>query len=59
MFGKLGIAEIIIILIVGFLIFGPNSLPKIGKSFGQTISEFKKAAKRDDDSDLLEEVKNE
>ena len=45
MFGRLGGTEIIVILIVGFLIFGPKKLPEIGKSFGDTVREFKKSSK--------------
>ena len=45
MFGRLGGTEIMVILAVGFLFFGPKKLPEIGKSFGETIREFKKSAK--------------
>ncbi len=45
MFGRLGGTEIMVILVVGFLFFGPKKLPEIGKSFGETIREFKKSAK--------------
>lgn len=40
----LGIPEIILILVVALIIFGPGKLPEIGKAFGKSISEFKKAA---------------
>ncbi|CAH2213405.1 twin-arginine translocase TatA/TatE family subunit [Tepidibacter aestuarii] len=49
MFGRLGSTELIVILVVGFLIFGPKRLPEIGKSFGETIREFKKSAKQAED----------
>lgn len=55
MFGRLGGTEILVILVVGFLIFGPKKLPQLGKSFGETISEFKKASKRDENTDVIEE----
>ncbi|CAH2213396.1 Sec-independent protein translocase subunit TatA/TatB [Tepidibacter aestuarii] len=45
MFGRLGGTEIMVILAVGFLFFGPKKLPEIGKSFGETVREFKKSAK--------------
>ena len=45
MFGRLGGTELLIILVVGFLIFGPKKLPEIGKSFGDTVREFKKSSK--------------
>lgn len=49
MFGRIGFTEILVILVVGFLFFGPKKLPELGKSFGETISSFKKAAGGDDD----------
>ncbi|HSQ87725.1 twin-arginine translocase TatA/TatE family subunit [Romboutsia sp.] len=45
MFGRLGGTELLVILVVGFLIFGPKKLPEIGKKFGETIREFKKSVK--------------
>ncbi|MCM1991759.1 twin-arginine translocase TatA/TatE family subunit [Oceanirhabdus seepicola] len=47
MFGRLGGTELFIILVVGFLIFGSKKLPEIGKTFGDTIREFKKSSKDD------------
>lgn len=43
MLGKIGITELVIVLIVAFLIFGPAKLPQLGKSIGEGIKEFKKA----------------
>ena len=37
MFLGLGAPELIIILIVVLVIFGPKNLPKLGKSFGKTV----------------------
>lgn len=45
MFARLGGTEILVILIMGFVIFGPKKLPEIGKSFGETVREFKSSAK--------------
>jgi len=42
MFG-LGVPELIIILVVGLVIFGPSKLPSLGKSLGEGIRGFKKA----------------
>lgn len=49
MFGRFGGTELFVILVVGFLIFGPKKLPDIGKSFGETIREFKKSVKDAED----------
>ncbi|SCI80454.1 Sec-independent protein translocase protein TatAd [uncultured Clostridium sp.] len=42
MFGKIGAGELILILAIALIIFGPSKLPQIGKSMGQAIKEFRK-----------------
>lgn len=52
MFNNLGLGEVILILMVGLIVFGPTDLPRVGKIIGRTLNEFKKAAKdimKDDD----------
>lgn len=52
MFGRLGLPELLIILVIIILIFGANRLPEIGKGLGKGIRNFKDAtkdgARRDD-----------
>jgi sec-independent protein translocase protein TatA len=55
MFGGIGFQEILIIVVVGLLVFGATRLPKIAKSLGQGIKEFKKSIK---DSDTDEDEEN-
>ena len=43
MFGSLGALEILVIVIVGLIVFGPSKLPEFGKSLGEAIRGFKKA----------------
>ena len=44
MFGKFCTVEILLILAVALLIFGPTKLPKLGKAIGQTIGNFKRSS---------------
>ncbi len=41
---SIGPAEIIIVLVIALLVFGPKRLPQMGKSLGKGVREFKKAA---------------
>jgi sec-independent protein translocase protein TatA len=54
MFGSVGMPELLIILIIALMIFGPRRLPELGKAVGQTINEFKKGA-----NNLRESVEDE
>lgn len=45
MFGTLGASELLIIMAICMLIFGPSRLPKMGRALGDTIKEFRKAGK--------------
>lgn len=39
--GPLGMPEIIIILVVVLLIFGPKNLPKLGKAIGRSVKSLR------------------
>ena len=43
MFG-IGVPELILILIVGLIVFGPGKLPEAGRALGKGLREFKKAS---------------
>jgi len=51
---RIGTNELLIILVVVLLIFGPKNLPKLGKMFGKTINGFKKGME-DEESEETEE----
>src|SRR5882672_7004551 len=42
--GGMSWTEILFILVVALIIFGPRKLPELGKSLGGAISQFKKAS---------------
>ncbi len=43
--GKIGLWEILLILAVALIIFGPAKLPELGRSIGNGLREFKKATR--------------
>lgn len=45
MFKNFGVTELVIILVIALLIFGPSRLPDLGKAIGRTIQNFKSAAR--------------
>jgi len=45
MFGGLGISELLVILAVLAILFGAGRIPKVAKSLGKAIKEFKKVGK--------------
>jgi sec-independent protein translocase protein TatA len=46
--GKLGLPEILLILFIALLIFGPSKLADLGKGIGEGIKNFKSAVKEGD-----------
>jgi len=60
MFGlipSIGPTELILILALALIIFGPGKLPDVGKSLGKTIREFRGATK--DEPPAAAQLKNE
>jgi TatA/E family protein of Tat protein translocase len=42
--GNLGWPEILMILVIALIIFGPRKLPELGKTLGQSLAQFRKAS---------------
>ena len=47
--GKLGLPEVLIILCIALLLFGPSKLADLGKGLGEGIKNFKTAMKNGDE----------
>jgi len=60
---NIGLPELLIILAIALIVFGPNKLPELAKAVGRAMREFKKATDEVKESFVaetkdLEEVKN-
>ncbi len=53
--GKIGLWEIMLVLAVALIIFGPAKLPELGRSIGNGLKEFRKATKDLKDSISLDD----
>ena len=49
---RLGTTELLIIMGIAILIFGPKKLPQLDKAMGQTIGNFKRSSKRAEDDTI-------
>ncbi|HME63106.1 MAG TPA: twin-arginine translocase TatA/TatE family subunit, partial [Candidatus Binatia bacterium] len=56
MFG-LGVPELMVILVIALVIFGPSKLPQIGSGLGKAIRDFKKGVTGGDDDETEKETK--
>lgn len=51
MLGNIGPLEIVIVLIIALIVFGPKRLPELGRSLGRGIREFRGSLGGDDGED--------
>ena len=58
MFG-LGMQELLVILVIALIIFGPSKLPQIGSGLGKAIRDFKKGVSGNDVDESDKEAKTE
>jgi sec-independent protein translocase protein TatA len=42
--GSLGMPEILVILVIALIIFGPRKLPELGKTLGKSLAQFRRAS---------------
>ncbi len=54
---NIGVPELLIILAIALIVFGPNKLPELAKAFGRAMREFKKATEEVKES-FREETKD-
>ena len=47
--GRIGLSELLVVLIILLLLFGASRLPAIARAIGQSIKEFKKGISKKDD----------
>lgn len=52
----LGLPEVLVILVIALLFFGPSQLPGLGKSLGEAIRGFKKGMNEDPEDNKSERI---
>jgi sec-independent protein translocase protein TatA len=55
----LGVPELVIILVIILIIFGPSKLPQLAKSIGQGVKALRKASSEEETDAKAEATKNE
>jgi sec-independent protein translocase protein TatA len=51
MLGNIGPLEIVVVLIIALVVFGPKRLPELGRSLGKGIREFRGSVSGESDDD--------
>lgn len=53
-----GTQELILVLIIALVVFGPGKLPEVGKAIGKSLNEFKGAMNGDKGQKEIKEMKD-
>lgn len=53
----LSLTHILLLGLILMLIFGPTSIPRLGRSFGEGMREYRKALRGEEDIDVTHSVK--
>lgn len=56
--GKIGFAEILLVLLIVVLLFGGRKIPELMKGIGQGMKEFKKASQFNPEEEKKKETEN-
>ena len=57
MFSGIGVTELILILVIALVVFGPGKLPDVGRALGKSIREFRNEEKNIVENVTVEEEK--
>ena len=55
--GKIGVPELLVILVIALIIFGPSKISELGKGLGEGIKNFKNAVKEGENTPTEPEKK--
>ncbi len=56
---SIGVPELVLILVIALVVFGPGKLPEIGKAVGKSLREFRSASNEEKTIDAKNETKTE
>lgn len=54
---RIGLSELLVLLVIVFFLFGAKRLPEMGRGIGEGIRNFRKSVKSDDSDDTPEDAK--
>ena len=55
MYGFGHLWELVVLLLIALIFFGPKRLPELGSSLGKSLREFRKSTHQDEDEDNISE----